>query len=315
MALDMAMHVLDDSKSSWSLASILADDEFGSVNDHGGVMFFAGEGFRSVKSRARAWLKHNGYEDRPSSAPDWLRGLDIRGEVPNFFTGGEDYDRMLERVAKTRPHLVIIDTLQKAVAGSDQNSASDMAVVHGRLSRLKAVVDGLTVIVIAHSTKDDTSVRGSSSLEDDADFVIHARKGSGAQPNQLEVTKMRDSESPAPLDYYLAPVGHSLVISSTRAAAVGAMVDERQKVELLSAMHTLHGAKGDSAELTMPLIKSQVKTMEQSDIYTMLAHHLLPNGLVAIADAAGSKYQLTPKGRTWLESRDAAIFARSRGLS
>src|SRR5699024_6886062 len=164
MALDMAMHILDASKSTWSLAEIYADDEFGAVNDHGGVMFFAGEGFRSVKSRVRAWLKHHGYEDKPSLAPEWLNSLDVRGEVPNFFTGGEDYDRMLERVAKTKPRLIIIDTLQKAVAGADQNSASEMATVHDRLSRLKSVVDGVTVMVIAHSTKDDSSVRGSSSL-------------------------------------------------------------------------------------------------------------------------------------------------------
>ena len=315
MALDMAMHVLDDSKDRWSLSSIYADEEFGGVNDHGGVLFFAGEGFRSIKSRVRAWLKFHGYEDKQSGAPEWLGGLDIRGEVPNFFTGGEDYDLMLDRVAKTKPRLVVVDTLQKAVAGADQNSASDMAVAHSRLARLKSVIDGLSVMVIAHSTKDDSSVRGSSALEDDADFVMHARKASGAQPNQLEVTKSRDSEAPAPLDYYLAPAGHSVVISSTKSAAAGSMVDEKAKLELLTAMHTLYGAKGPSAEIPMTAIKAQVRTMDQADVYTMLAHHLIPEGLVAIADAAGSKYQLTPKGHNWLESRDAAIFARSKGLS
>ena len=80
-------------------------------------------------------------------------------------------------------------------------------------------------------------------------------------------------------------------------------------------MHTLHGAKGESAELTMPQIKTVVKTLDQGDIYTMLAHHLIPAALVTRTDAAGSKYQLTPKGRTWLESRDATIFARTKGLS
>ena len=315
LALDMAMHVLDDSRDKWGLAEIYADEEFGSVNDHGGVLLFAGEGFQSMKSRARAWLKHYGYGDKPDTAPKWLRQLDLRGEVPNFFTGGEDYDLMLERVVRTKPRLVIVDTLQKATAGSDQNSASDMGIVHDRLARLKSAVDGLTVMVIAHSTKDDTSVRGSSALEDDADFVLHAKKGSGAQPNQLEVSKLRDAQTPAPLDYYLAPVGNSVVISSTKSAAAGSLVDEKAKIEVLSALYTLHGAKGQSAEIPMTAIKAQIRTMDQADIYTMLAYHLLPEALVAIADAAGSKYTLTPKGRTWLESRDAAIFARSKGLS
>ena len=315
LALDLAMHILDDSKDKWGLTSVYADEEFGSVNDHGGVMFFAGEGFRSVKSRAQSWLKHNGYGTKPADAPEWLRKFDLRGDVPNFFTGGEDYDLMLDRVARTKPRLVIVDTLQKAVAGADQNSASDMAIVHDRLARLKSVVDGMAVIVIAHSTKDDSSVRGSSSLEDDADFVFHATKASGAQPNQLSVRKQRDGSEPEPLDYYLAPVGRSVVVSSTKSAAAGSLVDERQKIELLTAMHTLHAARGDSVDLTMPQIKAQVRTLDQSDIYTLIAHHLRPEALVAITDAAGSKYQLTPKGRTWLESRDATIFARSKGLS
>lgn len=314
LALDMAMHILDDSKDTWGLADIYADDQFGSINDHGGVLFFAGEGFRSVKSRARAWLKHHGYEDKPDTAPEWLRGLEMRGEVPNLFTGGEDYDKMLERVVRTKPRLVIIDTLQKAAAGSDQNSASDMAVVHDRLSRLKSAVDGMTVIVIAHSTKDDTSVRGSSSLEDDADFVLHAKKGSASQPNTLEVSKSRDAEAPAPLDYYLAPVGHSVVVSSTKAAGAKSMVDERAKIEILTAMDTLQAANGPQAEITMSQLKTQVKGVDVSDIYTMIGHHLLPEHLVTITNAAGGKYQLTPKGSKWLESRDAAIFARSKGL-
>src|SRR5699024_1288590 len=137
--------------------------------------------------------------------------------------------------------------------------------------------------------------------------VLHAKKGSGAQPNQLEVSKLRDAQTPAPLDYYLAPVGNSVVISSTKSAAAGSLVDEKAEIEVLSALYTLHGAKGQSAEIPMTAIKAQIRTMDQADIYTMLAYHLLPEALVAIADAAGSKYTLTPKGRTWLESRDAAI--------
>lgn len=315
LALDIAMHVLDPRKSTWSLADGLADEGFGEVNEHGGVLFFAGEGFRSVKSRVRAWLRHNGYDDDPAKAPRFIRNLDIRGEVPNFFTGGEDYDRMLDRVARTKPRLVIVDTLQKAANGADQNSASDMSLIHSRIARIKALVDGVTVIVIAHSTKDDTSVRGSSALEDDADFVLHARKTLGSAPNSLEVTKMRDSESPGPLDYYLAPVGSSVVVSSTRHVAAGSFVDETHKVEILTAFDVLHGLRGEMAELTTTEIVKQVKGLDQAEIFTIISRSLIGDQLVARVDAEGKKFQLTPKGRAWLESRDSAVFARSRGLS
>src|SRR5699024_11281202 len=97
------------------------------------------------------------------------------------------------------------------------------------------------------------------------------------QPNQVEVTKMRDSESPAPLDYYLAPVGHSVVISSTQAATVGAMVDERKKIELLTALHTLHGSKGEGAELPITEITKQARGMDRPEIYTNIDNRRIPD--------------------------------------
>ena len=80
-------------------------------------------------------------------------------------------------------------------------------------------------------------------------------------------------------------------------------------------MHTLHGSKGTSAELPITDIVAQSRTMDKPDVYDLFAHHLIPAALVTRTDAAGNKYQLTPKGRTWLESRDATIFARAKGLS
>lgn len=313
-AVDLAMHVLNPECTKWKLAESSAEDTFGDVSEHGDVMMLAGEGFRGMKSRLRSWLKHYGYGDTPATAPEWFSRLTIREEVPNFFSGGEDFELMLEEIREKKPRLIIVDTLQKASAGADQNSASDMSEVHSRLSRVKTASDGGTVIVIAHSTKDDSSARGSSALEDDSDFVIHVTAGKGDRPSEIEVTKSRDSEKPAPVEFYLTPVGNSVVVTSTRPVSAGELIDEREKVEVLTAMAILDQAKS-GAEATMAEITRQTRGVEVADIYSLFARELMPKGLVVQTSSSGNKYTITEKGKIWLSTRSASLFAQTKGYS
>lgn len=312
MALDMALHITDPSKDSWSPTELSVDEEAGGVNEHGGALIFAGEGFRGFKSRTRAWLRSHGYGDTPDSAPEWLSKLTIREEVPNFFAGGLDYELLLEEVSKTKPKVIIIDTLQKAAAGSDQNSASDMAIVHGHLSRLKSAADGATIIVIAHSTKEDTGVRGSSALEDDSDFVLHVKANeSMSKPNELSMPKARDNEAPAPLDFYLVPVGNSVVVSPRPTSSVSQHVNERARIEVMSAMLALHAANSFDSEITKTELVKQVQSVPAHEVTEILGSVLIP--AAHVVRSGEKKYMLTPKGRVWIESKSAALFAASRG--
>lgn len=304
LALDIAMTILDPEAETWKLASMLPDDEFGAVNVTGGAMFLAGEGFHGMKSRVKAWLRHHGYK----SPPEWLEQLTGRADVPNMFAGGADFEKLVEEVSARRPKLIVVDTLQKASAGADQNSASDMAIVHSRLAQLKHA-SGATIIVIAHSTKDDESTRGSSSIEDDSDFVLHVRSVRDGEC-EVEVAKMRDSEAPGPMSMYLQPVGNSVVVTPEPGSV--AVTEDQARIEVLTALHELHSSTSFDDDVTLAELKQQVRTLKSRELRQALSP-VMDDGLVIRTQHQKRNYRLTPKGRAWIESKSARLFAASRG--
>lgn len=308
-ALDIAMSVLDPSVEHWRLAESYADEEIGRVSTSGKVFFLAGEGFRGLKWRVKSWLSYNGY----TTPPDWLENLTVRSTVPDMFMGDLDFQLLLEEVARDKPRLIVVDTLQKAAGSAEQNSSSEMGVVHMRLSQLRAASDGGTVLLIAHTDKNDISTRGSSSIEDDSDFVLHVRDGSNGG-KEIEVTKMRDGEAPGPLPFHLAAVGRSAVVSAT--AEVEALKTprmEQNRIEVLTAIHEIHSGIGDfTADVSLTDINTQVAGVEKPDVMRTLAL-LIADGHVMTS--AMKKYQLTPRGRAWIESKSAHLTALSRGFS
>ena len=227
--------------------------------------------------------------------------------------GDLDFQLLLEEVARDKPRLIVVDTLQKAAGSAEQNSSSEMGVVHMRLSQLRAASDGGTVLLIAHTDKNDISTRGSSSIEDDADFVLHVRDGSNGG-KEIEVTKMRDGEATGPLPFHLAAVGRSAVVSAT--AEVEALKTprmEQNRIEVLTAIHEIHSGVGDfTADVSLTDINTQVAGVEKPDVMRTLAL-LIADGHVMTS--AMKKYQLTPRGRAWIESKSAHLTALSRGFS
>ncbi len=60
------------------------------------------------------------------------------------------------------------------------------------------------MLVVAHTTKGDTDARGSSVIEDDADFVLHVDLKDGTQ--HVKVAKQKDGPSGQTVALYLAQV-------------------------------------------------------------------------------------------------------------
>jgi hypothetical protein len=78
----------------------------------------------------------------------------------------------LKRLCGTETIVVCIDTLARAMAGDDENSAKDMAALTGRLKVIADACNAATVVV-HHSGKDATrGMRGSSSLFAACDAVV-----------------------------------------------------------------------------------------------------------------------------------------------
>lgn len=120
------------------------------------------------------------------------KNITIRQGAPNFFTGGEDYRYMLAFARRERPDIIVIDTLALAAGAADQQSAVDMGQIHERAAIL-AEASGGTVLIVAHTDKGDNDARGSSVIEDNADFVIHCNRVDNDQV-EVMVAKRKDAE-------------------------------------------------------------------------------------------------------------------------
>ncbi len=87
----------------------------------------------------------------------------------------------------------MVDTLARSSGAGEANSATDMSIVRERIDMLRRASNGGTVLVVAPSTKGDTDARGSSVIEDDADFVLHVDLKDGTQ--HVKVAKQKDGRS------------------------------------------------------------------------------------------------------------------------
>ena len=173
-------------------------------------LYCAGEGANQFGSRISAWLEPNYGEGTTLADLDAPDALDILPGVPNLFTGGDLYEKVLAKARRRKYDLVIIDTYARATAGSDLNSQGDQAVVTSRVDELKRATEG-TVLLVAHSQKSDLDASGSIEIEDARDFVF-SMKRTDAEVT-FEVTKQKDGvESIKPTRYIAKPVGSSMVL-------------------------------------------------------------------------------------------------------
>jgi hypothetical protein len=145
------------------------------------VLFLAGESPDAlVTKRTDAWLAKSllpGLEDRAQ--------LYVVEGVPPFEMS--DYWRHVVEWLKehgVRPRLVIIDTLTRAMAGWDENSAKDATRTTMKMESLSREL-GAMVIAVHHSGKDTTrGARGSSVWLGNTDVMFEAERLS---PNAMEV--------------------------------------------------------------------------------------------------------------------------------
>lgn len=133
-----------------------------------GVVYVALEGKEGFRRRIRAWEIHH---DRKFPV-----GVGFLVEAFSL-----DSDDDVGRLAATIREwggagLVIIDTLNKAAAGADENSSSDMGRLIGAAAALQRLIDGV-VLLIHHPGKDSSrGLRGHSSLIAALDTVIELER-------------------------------------------------------------------------------------------------------------------------------------------
>jgi len=129
------------------------------------VVYAALEGEAGFAQRIKAWQMRHG-DDLPPTLHFVMQPFDLRKP--------EDVADLAEAVAVSGSAggLLVIDTLNRAASGADENSSSDMGVIIEAAKVLQSRVGGL-VLLIHHSGKDQSKgMRGHSSLHAALDAAI-----------------------------------------------------------------------------------------------------------------------------------------------
>ena len=134
------------------------------------VVYIGLEGKAGLRTRIAAWQQENG------SAP--LANLKIITDNFNLKTKGEVIDLANQIKAESMGNgVIVIDTLNQASPGSDENSSVDMSNNIAHLKLLQELTDGL-VIIIHHTGKNTAQgLRGHSSLKAALDANIEVAGG------------------------------------------------------------------------------------------------------------------------------------------
>ncbi len=179
VALDMAFHVA--AGMPW----------MGKRVRQAPVVYLAYEGIGGMKARAKALAQQYGRTD----VPLWI--------VPASFdfTDKANREALAELIGLTGelPGLIVVDTLARAMAGRDENSAQDMGLLNASAS---ALIDatGACVLFVHHAGKADNGARGSSALLGALDTEIKVSNG------VIRATKQRDVELGDEIGFMLRPI-------------------------------------------------------------------------------------------------------------
>ena len=158
LALDLAAHI-SEGVGTW----------FGLPCKQRDVLYIALEGGGGIKKRVLAWEVNN-----KRAAPNLMFALG------NFnLKSRADVDELLDSIGgigTTDGMVVVLDTLNQASPGSDENSSVDMGLLLQAMNRIHQELKGL-VIAVHHSGKDSSrGLRGHSSLNAAMDLVIEVKK-------------------------------------------------------------------------------------------------------------------------------------------
>ncbi len=173
------------------------------------VIYAALEGGKKFRNRIVAAAEH--HELQPDDIALFVSidvGLDLRGtdaDRKSMLDLAKDLSHELGYPVRT----IVIDTLNRAFAGGNENEAADMGSLVANLDEIIDKTDCL-VVLVHHSGKDETKgMRGHSSLLGAVDTEIKCSKKEVGR--SLEVTKQRDGESGFEIGFEIIAltVGHT----------------------------------------------------------------------------------------------------------
>ena len=197
---------------------------FGRRVKQGAVVYVAAEAGKRIYNRVHAWrLRHrparefptfepgsmakkvyrNAMKERGGAAPQMAAGQKMPFYcVPiqiDLCTADEDLDELIEAIRDAcgddSPVLIVVDTVNRVMAGGDENSSQDMGALIASADRLRDEF-GANVCMVHHLGKDASrGARGHSSLKGAVDAEIEVTRDDDAKLSTARVTKQRDGET------------------------------------------------------------------------------------------------------------------------
>lgn len=155
----------------------------------GAVAYIAAEG--QLRNRIDAYLLHNGLKESE------LAGLRVLDSAVNLLDATADMQPLMQSLRGMAGETgglaaIVVDTLNRAMPGGDENSSEDMGMVIAAAGVLEREL-GCAVIFIHHSGKDESKgSRGHSSLKAASDAELSVKRDGDRRTVTAE--KVRDGE-------------------------------------------------------------------------------------------------------------------------
>ncbi len=157
----------------------------------GPVMFAAGEGRASLRTRIEAWESMHWGGKR-------VEKFILADPVPRVRDGDAALAAFVEGALKAHPEgyrLVVLDTVGRSMQGVSENAQEHASSFTAIVQTLQREL-GCAVLALHHSSLgDDTRARGSTVFEADADMVVVLHRSSPKSRRvRIEMTKQKDAQ-------------------------------------------------------------------------------------------------------------------------
>jgi hypothetical protein len=171
--------------------------------DQGGVIYAALEGGRGTQNRIAAFNSRTQINDDIPLAiiPSNINFLDTEGDFQSLIDAINEAKQRLGNIK-----LIVIDTLARAMSGSDENSGVDMGLLVQHADKLREMTDA-HICFIHHSGKDSAKgARGHSSLRAAVDTEIEISRPDQHSASKISIVKQRELEASEDLWFSLERV-------------------------------------------------------------------------------------------------------------
>lgn len=175
----------------------------------GPVVYVAGEGQQEPRLRA--------IEAEFGTIPDTFAlfdGLDLTSEEDQAILAADLQLAISGPWGGRMPALIVVDTLNRAAPGADENSAKDMGLVVAACDAMRKAL-GCTVLLVHHTPKGSDDWRGSTAVWNALDAALLVKR-KGDLKAVLYARRIKDAPDGAAWDIGLRTRDQSIVVTSVR---------------------------------------------------------------------------------------------------